>query len=708
LPEPISLDEVKITAVPLMPYVIGPDSSTGPGIYVGSADLTQPTNTTEGRYLSVKINGGNIDFSTPVSVTVNGSIYGGGTSETLTFSTNGTLSTSEKFTSLSTINVSVLPIIETKDFLVVEVFEKDPITVSQDNNSYPIISYSYISQTGTTLSSTGTSTLTDLNADFLDSVVEETLVITSGIGAGSYQITEWIDKNTIKINSSLSSFTDAQYKIYYSGIGNSAFQNGYFTFLNIETITPYTLPKGYYKFDYSTYLTVKMDPLTNENIYFGSDMFAKYSSNSVLNEIRILSKQLTDVRAGESPALGQDYISKDYQRKNQFLPNKNTLTLIHGNEPLINSAKFFVTSEKDFIQSGNSINDEFNQSIFFDKTPLIIDNSGIINNNAGTIEFWISPKYDTINDPNVRYYFDMCAFSTQEVYSTTKMIVVLPERVASIYSVVSGSIDYFAGGKLLSDGKTIQLGKPLNFERTLLNVAYLPLGLSGDRLSIYKNASGYIVFELMANEEMYQLKSPILWDRNSWHRVAATYICNSKSSDKLEFFIDGNEAGMLTFGTGALFGTGNVFGQSWSGPSSISGDFHFKDPMNLIYIGSDFREVNTAQARMDNLRISNIARSFWTIASQKKDLNYSSNIQNVLPVIEDLYTTYLLNFDSVIFENKDMTIIRDEINGIFNFTINIIDSFGILEGNAKIKDVLESLIKLFKPSESKVKINYIK
>jgi hypothetical protein len=151
-----------------------------------------------------------------------------------------------------------------------------------------------------------------------------------------------------------------------------------------------------------------------------------------------------------------------------------------------------------------------------------------------------------------------------------------------------------------------------------------------------------------------------------------------------------------------------VFGQSWSGPSSISGDFHFRDSINLIHLGSDFREVNIAQARMDNLRISNIAKSFWTVANQKKDLNYSSNIKNVLPVIEDLYTTYLLNFDSVVFENKDMTIVRDEINGIFNFALNIIDSFGILAGNAKIKDILESLIKLFKPSESKVKINYIK
>lgn len=709
LPEPISLDEVQITAVLLSAYVIGPNSSVGPGIFIGSTDLTQPTNNSEGRTLSVKINGGNINFSTPVQVVINGTIYGGGTSEILTFSSNEIKTTIGKFLTTTNVIVSVVPLVSTKDFLTIEVFESSPITVSEDNDNYPIIKYSYVLQTGNTLVSDGFSNLlVDENANFLDSVVGQILSITSGTEIGFYLITERPTINSIRINSILSSFNNIEYKIYYSGVGNSAYQNGYFTFLNVNNIEPYILPKGFYKFDYSTYFSAKFDPLTDENIYFGTDLLNKYHSNSKLNEIRILSKKITDIRVGEFSQDGQEYISKNFEKRKKFIPNKNTLTLIHTDEEFIkNSAKFYISFDKKFIQSGNSINANFNQSLFIDNDPIIIDNDGVLNNNSGTVEFWVSPKYDTINDPKIRYYFDATSFEEIEVNSISKNIIILPNRVLSIHSVLFNGTNYECN--LLKDQKTIVLSKPLPYEKTSLKVFYLPLNLNGDRISIYKDIFGKIVFEIIANKEIFQLKSPIVWDRNSWHRVSATFTCNNlKTLDKMELFIDGNESGIIKFGSGLLFGQGNVFGQSYSGPTSITGNFIFTDPINEIYLGSDFRKTNICQSRIDNLRISNIQRIFWNIAGQKKDLNYNQNLKNVYPVVEDLYTTYLLDFNSLVEENNDLAVIRNETGGLFNFTLDIIDSFDILSGNQKVKQITESLIKLFKPARSKVKINYLK
>jgi hypothetical protein len=60
----------------------------------------------------------------------------------------------------------------------------------------------------------------------------------------------------------------------------------------------------------------------------------------------------------------------------------------------------------------------------------------------------------------------------------------------------------------------------------------------------------------------------------------------------------------------------------------------------------------------------------------------------------------------LVYKNEDFAILRNEKFGIFNFTINIFDSFEIVSSNAKIKQILETLILTLKPAQSKVKINY--
>ena len=103
-----------------------------------------------------------------------------------------------------------------------------------------------------------------------------------------------------------------------------------------------------------------------------------------------------------------------------------------------------------------------------------------------------------------------------------------------------------------------------------------------------------------------------------------------------------------------------------------------------------------------------MARSPLIVASQAIDVNFSENLDIVFPVIEDAFTTFLLDFDTTRFKTDDLAILRDEEFGIFNFTLNVIDSFDIVLSNAKIKQVLEALVLALKPAQSRVNIQYIK
>jgi hypothetical protein len=67
-----------------------------------------------------------------------------------------------------------------------------------------------------------------------------------------------------------------------------------------------------------------------------------------------------------------------------------------------------------------------------------------------------------------------------------------------------------------------------------------------------------------------------------------------------------------------------------------------------------------AQAKIDNLRLSNITRQLVSIAGKQIDINYNSNINSVLPVITDVYTTYLLDFNKFIQKVDDFTYLKKE------------------------------------------------
>lgn len=723
LPSPINLDEVKIYPV-LLPLVsIGPSNSAiVSGNFVSSALTTsQPSNSSEGRTLAVRMTGGNINFTTPATVQINGTIPSGSASITLSFTQPGIQNTVQKWKTITSIIVTVKPFSTTQNSAAVEIKEAYSIIDSENNASFPVIRFSFKTQNGRTLSSTGNSTFTDLNGLFADSDIGNNLVITSPAPvSGTYLITGRIDEKNITVSPTpATAFSSGIYSIYNVSIGRSGFQNGLFTLEAAgQTNVPFYLKQGVFEFDYSSNLEIAFNPLNDVKGFIGSDLNGEHQAKAIIDEFVILSKMISDVRVGESIGVNEKSFTTDFTALREYKADRDTLILLRFNDSLfLNEAPFYSTAIKDYIQSGTSVNDNFHQSVVIKDKPLIFDNLGLLSTESeGTIEFWVSPRFDTYNDPNLRFYFDASGSFIEEHVSLTSGTVQVINSINNVISVRlitdtdNSGVDYFAGGNIANDFKTINLGIPLPYQQTPVKVVYVPAGLGGDRMSIYKDKEGFITFNVRSENIDYQVRQPVFWARDTWHRVRATYLLNSANNrDEIRLFVDGEERGVILFGTGLVFGTETVFGQGLAGLTNtrLITDINFNDPINQIYIGSDYMGANGAQARIDNFKISDIIQPSIVIAGQAKDINYSSNNSILYPVIPDAFTTFLMDFDQLIEKIDDFSVLRDELFGIFNFTLKIIDSFGIVIDNAKLKQILESLIFALKPAQSKATLEYI-
>lgn len=740
LPPPVSLNDVKIYKVLLDRTAIGPSNSTlSFGVFNSNNLKTdQPSNTDSGRFLTVEINGTNIDFSTSVSVNIDGirlnpiSGLQENVIETLTFTDVGSLNTSNLFLLVNTVQVNCKPIDTSKDCLLLAVKEANAITYKDINTAYladgyeivsPVIRFSYQVSVGNTLYNDGSDgyVVRDENAHFSDTLIGNYLrIISPSAVAGFYNITgvssDRMSLTLSQLSSSyplpLTTFTDGVYEVLNLHTYSSGLQNGFFTFEEDRFAgIPYILTKGMYEFDYYTYLTI---PFKSNIPYFylGSSYDEKNQLGGILDEVRISSAMYSDVRIGEVVSSSKETITKHY---NSVKPPKLTSNLIFystfDEKPFVNKADFYITSNHQYIQASEKVNDKFNQSICFTNAPLKFENLGILNKNEGTIEFWINTLFDSWNDIAYRFYFDASSVVSEKTTSVNNVEVKIKGRASKIVSVKllygDKDYDYFINGTISSDKQTIYLRKPLPSPNTPVIVSYEPTGTNGDRISIYKDPSGYINFNIRADSLDYQIRAPIFWTRNSWHRVKASYKVNGGlGKDEIRLFVDGYERGNVLFGSGLLLGQGVVMGSSYVGESSIISSITFKDTINEFYIGTDHSGKNGAFALIDNLRISNVSRPLYMPYGESLDVNYSSNTEIVLPVVEDLYTTLLLDFDKVIEKVEDFAKLRNDEIGLFDFTITVFDSFKLISQNDKLQEILEILVKKLKPANSRSFIIY--
>lgn len=815
LPPPISLDQANINKIILSNVAIGPANSTLiAGAFVSNNLITyNPTNNQTGRTISVTISGTNVNFTTPVQVTINGYSGLSPVTESLFFTTYGTLNFTNHYTATNYINVTVTPTNSLKNALAVTAFEAYPMTQSEFDGYAPIVRFSYYMGAGITLFNDSPTSVRDINNTFSGLDIGNYLYINSPVQVAGYYIITGVsaDLHSVFIESTsasfplpLANFTNGKYQVLNTTQYRSGLQNGFFTFeKTAKPGQPYFLNQGFYKLDYLTYMSVQFNPL-NSYCFIGSDLNGNNQANSIINQVKIYSIMLTDTRVGEVIPANQHSITKDFNSLKPLTSDSTTLMLISFNSfPFTNSTPMYVSLPTNFplFQSNFVVNENFEQSIVLTNNPIIVPNNGILDTRKeGTIEFWMSPLFDTSNDPNTRTYFDAYGAVLENAVSVNDVSVKISGPASKILNVrlqtgdpgidyfAGGKLeidtqraiqeettslnantvvvaqiilqvitvkiandltntDYFAGGSIGSDRKTIYLGltlpqpnlslivtyqstanqndilntqvirlnRKLPNQNTPVIVNYIPQGLQGDRIQIFKDASGYINFSIMASGMNYVVRAPTFWVRGTWHRVKASYKINGNiGQDEMRLFLDGYEwtdllFGQIVFSTfpfvvgGAMPGDGYVDGYN----TNILTNIIFKDPINDLFIGTDYARNNPAYTLLDNLRISDQSRAIYAPYGEPLDVNYTSNLSVAFPVTQDLYTTYLLNFDSLTLKNINFATIKNREKGNYDFTVNILDGFGIVTTDIIVQETLETLLNVLKPANTNIIINYI-
>ena len=141
--------------------------------------------------------------------------------------------------------------------------------------------------------------------------------------------------------------------------------------------------------------------------------------------------------------------------------------------------------------------------------------------------------------------------------------------------------------------------------------------------------------------------------------------------------------------------------------TSLNSNIVFKDSINELFIGSDYTKSNGAYALIDNLRISDIYRPLFKPFGEAIDVDYSTNINVVFPVTKDLYTTLLMDFNTLIQKITSFATLKNRTTGLADISITIYDNFGIVSGSAAVKNVLETLLNTLKPASSRLFITYV-
>lgn len=800
LPPPISLSDVSIIKTILSRIVVGPTNSIiSLGHFICNlTQFTQPIDQVYGRLLSINISGSGVDFTTPTIVSVTGLVNNILTTENVNFIDYLTISTTNYFQSVTSIQVDTVPINLSKAALAVEIKETSSITVGENDGYGAVIKYSYPTLTGSSLYGAG-SYVYDDSKTFTGLLKNQYIYIQSPISvAGVYQITDVdVDRNYLIIDGALSSFTDGIYQTFVSTNQKTGFQNGFFVLeKENDPLQPYLLNSGYYEFEYYSYVSIIVEAL-NKNVYIGNNILLTRSGGCIIDEIKTYDIMLTDTRVGETVASNVRTITKDFNSVKQLKSDKNTLLLCHFDEyPFINEASVYkIPHNKQYLQTDFAINDNFNQSVIINKNPIILDNDGLLpTTKEGTIEFWFNNIYDSENDRNIRYYFDAYGAVTETVTSIDNTSVKVSGKASSVLSVKlhnNNTKDYFAGGRIeidphqaiveesislsnasvttvkeilqvisvkivgdftgldyfnngliSQDKKTIYLGRvlpsnnlPLKItykpiintttdklnnqiirlnnklptHNSLVDVTYIPSGMNGNRMSLYKDIDGYLTFHVIANNSAeYIVRTHELFSRDEWHRAKVTYKFNSLyKTDEIRLWLDGYERFDRLYGLDGYYSENpSILNNIYDGDGYSFGTIKFRDQIHQLYVGSDYNKNNIAFITLNNLRLSNVARPRYYLYNDSVDVNYNSNTEEVIPVTEDLYTTYLFDLTKEKELVDEFAKLKNKKTGLFNFKVNIFDGFDLVLTNDKVKSILEKLIKLLKPANSKVYIEY--
>ena len=479
---------------------------------------------------------------------------------------------------------------------------------------------------------------------------------------------------------------------------------------------PFNLESTFYLIEYPTSLTIQLD--TKGKLCIGTDINGNSAISGTIDEVHVLNEMLMDVRAGEEPPAEQKSITRYYLEPTPAVSTPQTLLLLQFDENQLNSADTYKTYNREYLTNSRSVNSLFGDCVVLTgERPMTLSNDdGVIRQDEGTIEFWVSPTIDTYDDMDrKRYYVDITSMQSAQITSITKNTVKLISRARSINSIRllgdSGSgTDYAQNCRLGLDGMTITLRNQLPNQDTEVVVAYTPIDSIGDRLSIYKDGYGYLNYEIRSSTSTSLISYPIGWSRNSWHRVMATYnVNNPDNKDRMRLWVDGVEGGVITWGTPGLhYGIGVTYGSSGViGSNFLTTNIDLRDTLSTITIGNNYDGTGNAMTRMDNLRFSFTDRQPPIVAGQSLDLNYQSNLEMASPVIEDILTTALYDFDKNEVETEHLSNLLSRSTHLFNFDVDVIDSLDVIMNNDMASALIESLINRIKPAHARAYIRFL-
>lgn len=703
-----------------------------------SSEGIQIYKTNLGRLIEVDVDSDNILFDEKNEITVYGDTADGIGSETAEIKGNGLVFFNKFFKSIDKITGEVFVADEEYEICTIKVLEKNPITISDNNGeAAEILSY----QSGAfVLGTFGTFGAVPFELSPGKYIVDYPahLSIEANVVGERLHIGTDINKDNswggvideFKIISEMLSDnrpTDGSSKNYLSVTSE---------FNKTEKSCP----------DEQTLALIGFDnPIKSQSRQLRLQTFLNAKTNNKFRLTPIQREVLLEKINNEEEfvyALENMGIDRDLARK-VFIKAHRA-----AGGPITNKA-YFNSHDKKVNYSRNSVNSMFGSSArFYGGSPYIIDNSkSIFRKNEGTIEFWISPLLGSSRDYQDRYYVDIFSVSKTRVRSTTPTKVVLPssakqivgihllskksemesfykkEEIDSIFfdeivrSNITGRLeggssvgkDYSVGCTLSPDGKTVSIQDALPGGNVDVVVSYVPIESNGNRISIYKDSESNLVFSIKSDKKTNIIKSNILWEKNSWHRVCCTYRANS-SDDMMRMFIDGKESGAILYGDNDIvFGDGSVFGQRRGDKTSantIPYKINISDEFRSIVIGSDNIGMQPAMARMDNIRFSRESRRFKPdVLGTFFDGDYSSNLNAAMPVISDDLTTKLINFDKEIKKDINLASVTDAKNGIFEFDINIIDSFGKIQSE-EVEDLIIELAERLKPAHSNCLVKF--
>jgi len=303
--------------------------------------------------------------------------------------------------------------------------------------------------------------------------------------------------------------------------------------------------------------------------------------------------------------------------------------------------------------------------------------------------------------------------STSSLTVTTTTSIRAVESVRLVTDIHNSGTNYFTGGSVSSvDFKTITLGIPLPAQNVMVKVTFVPLRNQGDRVSIFMDPGARINFFVKASNIEHMITIPVSWERSTWHRIMVMWKMNSTDNqDRLRLFVDGSERGIVKYGTGLIYGTGVIYGQAEVRPGVnrfLVDNIDLTDTFAQIHIGADVFGSNGAMALMDNIRFSDIQRvlSIRITSNDTFDINYSSNTDFAGPVVNDIDTTAIYDFDTTISDVQNLATLINAERGIFRFMVRVIDSFDKIYDNEDLRNLLEELINTIKPAHCESVITF--